>query len=283
MSPPNPRYAAMLATTLLAAATGCDELDKNGRLDNGEFQYECVGPGDGACHGSDAIFGFDLDRQVLPIATGGSFKLSFDSDLTEDGAEEIVAASGQIVTREGDGFAFREGGTVDFLAKNGDHEVVDFVDFTGVEPEALAIFANGSPRSTIEMESYETLVVAAAPVSGSQVLGGGFSYTWSASGGGGLSVSQAPSSVSDTGSNVAELRGSGDGTSQLTASNGASSVTITVIIGTGVTTTTTTTSSGSGGSGGAGGAGGGSGGAGGSGGGSGGAGGAAGAGGAGGG
>ena len=45
------RSAVALCALIFATGcgTGCDELDKNGRLGNGEFQYECVGPGDAAC------------------------------------------------------------------------------------------------------------------------------------------------------------------------------------------------------------------------------------------
>src|SRR5262249_52728226 len=115
-------------TFATGCGTGCDELDKNGRLGNGEFQYECVGPGDAACNGTEAILGFDLDRDVLPIAVGGRFHLKFDSNATASSAATLVSVAPDLVHAEGDDFAFTQAATVDFLAKNDEHEVVDFVD-----------------------------------------------------------------------------------------------------------------------------------------------------------
>jgi len=236
----------------VAAMTGCDELDKNGRLDNGEFQYECVASGDAGCNGTDAIFGFDLDRELQPIAVAGRFSLKFDSDLTADSAEELSAAASDFVRRVSDNaFAFTEPVTVDFLAKNDQHEVVDFVDFTALAPDGLAVFSNGGPTSTISLDSYGELIIAAAPTSKSQVLIGGFDFSWTASGSG-LELEQAPASEENTGSNVARIRAeSSDATIVVTVTAGDLSGSATVIVGQG-TSSSSGTGGGPGGSGGVG-------------------------------
>lgn len=245
----------LFAAAALALVTGCDELDKNGRLGNGEFVYECSGLADVACNGSETILGFDLDRDIVPIAVGGRFRLDFDSHLTESGASEIAAVAPIAVETTGDDFVFSEAATIDFLARNDEDEVVDFVDFTALAADSLGIFSEGSPVSSVTLQGFDEVIVAVAPQREGQVLVGGFQYDWAASGPG-LTLTQAPSSQTDTGGNVASLRSDGgSGTVTVTVTSGALQGSLTVVLGPGGGPTSTTAGGGSPGAGGQGGAG----------------------------
>ncbi|XXT23449.1 hypothetical protein WME94_18095 [Sorangium sp. So ce429] len=192
------RRTCVLCASLLAAV-GCDELDKNGRLGNGEFEYQCGSEGDAACHGAEVISGFDLDRNALTIAVGGRFSLAFDS-----GATEISAALPDVVSWDGQAFTFQQPGTVDFLARDAAGEVVDFIDFTAADPEGIAIFFDGARCNGIhQVGLLDRLQLAAAPIRNGAALGGGFTYAWSASRED-VRLMEATAS-GDRGSNVVEL------------------------------------------------------------------------------
>ena len=206
-----------LAALGLLLLPGCDELDLQGELGNGEFNYQCGGPGDAACDGTHSILGFDLDREVLPVAVGGSFGLAFDD---EDAS--IVPASGAMVSGSGGGsLRYLAAGTVDFLAINKEGEVVDFTPLSAKEPTALHLYVDATSVGTISHQPYEEFEIAAAPVAGSEVLGGGFGYTWTVQGTG--------VTLKDGGSDnvaIVELTSSPSGSS-LTATAAGFSATVT--------------------------------------------------------
>jgi hypothetical protein len=167
---------ALVILLLSLLCVGCDELDKEGKLENGEFEYECGGPGDAACSGTEAIFGIDLDRDILPIAVGGSFNVHFD-----EGDTDVIPASPELLAGDGATIRFVSPVTIDFLAVNQEGQVRDFVDLSGVQPTGLQIYYDGEPVSHID-DPIGTVELGAAPIAGSEVLGGGFSYTWSSTG-----------------------------------------------------------------------------------------------------
>lgn len=249
----------LLGLVGLGLGAGCDELDRSGRLGNGEFVYTCSDLADLGCSGAEQVLGFDLDRDLLPIAVGGHFRLDFDSDLTSDSAEHLSSAAPDLVSVDGSDFLFVEQAVVDFLATNDDHEVVDFTDLSGLLADELGVFRDGDRVTSVTLDGYQETVLAAAPLHQGLGLAGGFTYTWSADGD--LEVTQAPSTVADADGNVVALRArGGSGTYLLTVSAAGRTTSITVVVGDGSTSATTTTGAGGagglGGSGGSGGSGG---------------------------
>jgi len=170
-------FAIAITAVTALAATGCDELDLQGQLGNGEFQYQCGGPGDAACDGTYTILGFDLDRDVLPVAVGANFGMSFDD---EDAT--VVPASEAMVSVNGTTLRYQTAAAVDFLAMSKKGEVIDFAPLTGEEPTALHIYYDGTAVSSISESAYRDIEIAAAPVAGGQVLGGGLTYSWTVQG-----------------------------------------------------------------------------------------------------
>jgi hypothetical protein len=204
------RIVLLLLALLALLATGCDELDREGKLENGEFEYECGEPGDAACDGAETILGVDFDRDILPIAVDGTFNLRFD-----EGDTTIQPAAPDFVASEGGQVRILTATTMDFLAVDPDGVVRDFVDIGSVEPTGLQIFYDGEPVANIT-DPLGTIELAAAPMAGSEVLGGGFSYSWSYTG----SVSLYGQ---DDGDNVVEASAYGAGTVTVT-SNGMTTV-----------------------------------------------------------
>ncbi len=160
--------AAMLLSTLI----GCDELDLNGRLGNGEFEYQCIGPGDASCYGTRTILGFDLDRDILPVAVGADFGLTFDSDK-----EASLAATAPTLVSESSGvFSFEEAATVDFYALSKEGKLLDFAPLSSQTATRIAIFEDADEVQAFSARRQYDVEVAAAPMNGNTVLSGGRSY-----------------------------------------------------------------------------------------------------------
>ena len=210
--------AILTAAGALLGGTGCDELDLEGRLGNGEFQYLC-GNGDASCNGTETILGFDLDRDILTIAVGGHFGFEFD----DDDATAIVPASSDLVASGGSTYRFTGAGTVDFLAKNDEGRVIDFAPLTSAAPTHLQFFYDGDPVNSLSLERYRDHEIAVAPVTSydDNPLGGGFTYHWNATG-----DLNMPTAGDD---NTVVVRLSSASTGTITVSTGSMSATINVV------------------------------------------------------
>ena len=165
---------------LALASTACDELDAKGLLGNGELEYQCGNLGDAACDGAGAVQGFDLDRDVLPIEVGRPFGLIYDGD---DEAV-ITPASSQLVSVTSEGFEFDQVGTVDFIALNKEGELLDFAPLSSRTADRIAIFEGGDEVTSVSLRRFRDHEIAAAPLDGNDVLGGGRSYQWTMTGDG---------------------------------------------------------------------------------------------------
>ncbi|MEM9693273.1 MAG: hypothetical protein AAGA56_12060 [Myxococcota bacterium] len=163
-------------------ALGCDDLQVDGRLGRGEFNYLCGEPGDATCDGTDVFSSFDLDgdREIRTLVVGGTFGLEYD----DDAAVRVVPLGRDALAFDNGTLSFLSATTVEFMALNGENEVLDFVDLSARDMDGVTVYYDGRAVTDVNLEANRDHTLAAAPTAGGDILGGGLDYQWVLSGSG---------------------------------------------------------------------------------------------------
>jgi len=173
------KYSTIALAALALTTAACDDLQVEGSLGRGEFDYLCGNPGDATCDGASAIVGITFDREVNPVVVEGTFGLAFEGD---EESYDILPAAPNLVRQTAGFFAFVEPGITDFLAVDEDGKVADFAPMTAANMDALAIFYGGQQQQSVALRRFQEELIAAAPLSQGTVLGGGLDFNWQVQG-----------------------------------------------------------------------------------------------------
>jgi hypothetical protein len=174
---------------------GSDTPGTSGQLGEGQFTYECEDPsGDPVCNEGSALdrsqVEADLGRSLeLPraVAVGAIFDVRYTGDVTTDDFDRlsltVESSNTEEVQQASDGFVIDAPGRFPFLARDREERIVaDFTYLTAAEPDALELWHDGQPVTSIDMtEGTDTDLAAISLDAEGHALAGSLEFQWTSS------------------------------------------------------------------------------------------------------